>query len=654
MYKITDYEKFDKEHKYDGNDLGVVLRDGKTQFRTWSPVATGVYLNLYNDGEGENLIETLPMERHWTGVWFVELLRNAEGSFYTYTFEFNNKERYETIDIYAKACGVNGQRGYIVDMNSTNPYGWEKVSRPVCESPCDAILYECHVRDFSADDSSGIEWDKKGKFLAFTETGTRYMGVTTCLDHLKELGITHVHLLPVFDYATVDESKPHKAQYNWGYDPLNYNCIEGSYSTDPFDPKKRINEFKQLIMALHKNGIGVIMDVVYNHTYHTEDSAFHKSFPYYYHRLNSKGEFSNGSACGNETASDHLMMRKYMIESLKFLATEYKLDGFRFDLMGLHDIETVNLIRDELNTFDPSLLMYGEGWVGGDSPMPADKLAFKWNSYKISRVGLFNDDIRDAIKGSTFKQFGTGYVSGNRDVSDVLKRGIVGSVPHWQLHDAKEACWAFEPTQSINYCEAHDNNTLWDKLAISAKDYSREDRIKMDKLAAAIVMLSQGVPFIQLGQDFLRSKPAVMPEGVEPNEVNIYSHDSYKSPDFTNAIKWNEKRDNIDVFNYHKMLIRLRKNNPLFKLRTKEQVGKHIKFLDTWDKNFIAYCLTDENTQIIVAFNPYNEQRTLHLPEGRFYIRLNENGKMNKFPIKENVVIPPISAMVLKKVKEKN
>ena len=651
MEKITDFKKFDRENAYDGNDLGVIFVDGKTQFRTWSPMATAVYLNLYTDGEGDNLIETLPLERHWHGVWFVEVLRNIDGDFYTFTYEYDHKKRYETIDIYAKACGVNGDRGAIVNMQRTNPDDWDNIPRPKINSACDAIIYECHVRDFSADSSSGIPYYNRGKFLAFTQERTKYQNVSTCLDHIKELGVTHIHLLPVFDYATVDESKPHKAQYNWGYDPKNYNCLEGSYSTDPCDPAVRINEFKQLILALHKNNIGVIMDVVYNHTYFTEESAFHKSCPYYYHRLDKKGEFSNGSGCGNETASDHLMYRRFMINSLKYLATEYKLDGFRFDLMGLHDIETINIIRDELNKFDPSLLMYGEGWAGGGPALPYDKLAFKFNSYSFGRVGLFNDNLRDAIKGGTFDVHNQGYVSGNRDMSAILKRGIVGSVPHWQLQDAKEACWAFEPTQAINYCEAHDNNTLWDKLAISAKDRSREDRIKMDKLAAAIIMLSQGVPFIQLGQDFLRSKPRLLAEGEEPNDVNIYSHDSYNAPDYTNAVKWNDKAENIDVFNYYKALIRVRKNNPLLRLSKKEDVERYLKFLDTGDGNFIAYTLQDENCCLVIALNPYNEERWLNLPEGKYYIRLNEKGKTNKFPISGWVNVPPISAMVFKKTK---
>ena len=649
MFKITDYERFDRENAYDGDDLGVTYRDGKTVFKAWSPLATGVYLNLYLDGEGSNLIETVPMERLDKGVWHIELMYQAEDIFYTFSFEFDNRTRQETIDIYSRACGINGQRGYIIDLKKLDPKGWDITPRPVCQSPCDAVVYECHVRDFSVDPTSGVDFERRGKFTAFTEEGTRYHNVTTCLDHLKELGITHVQLLPVFDYASVDESKPYKAQYNWGYDPLNYNCLEGSYSSDAFDPKARIREFKELVMTLHKNGIGVIMDVVYNHTYFTEKSAFHKTFPYYYHRLNSDGKFSNGSGCGNETASDHLMYRRFMINSLKFLATEYKLDGFRFDLMGLHDIETVNIIRDELNKFDPSLLMYGEGWTGGESPLRSDRLAYKWNSYSFGRVGLFNDNIRDAIKGGTFNPYDIGYVSGNRNAGALIRRGLVGSIPHWQLgNDAQDACWAFEPEQAVNYCEAHDNNTLWDKLSICAKHFSREDRVKMDKLAAALFILAQGMPFIHLGQDFLRSKPRKPKEGEPVNEVTKVCENSYNAPDSVNAVRWNEKAENFDVFTYYKALIRLRHNNRLFRLRTKDEVGTHMRFLETHDNSFIAFKLEDDETCLVCAFNPYSEQRYLLLPEGRFFTRLNEQGKMNKFPIDGEVVIPPISAMVYK------
>ncbi len=654
MY-ILNYEQFDSENSYIGSDLGVTCYDGRTVFKTWSPLATGVYLNLYLDGEGDNRSETLPMERNEHGVWVVELMHDCVGMFYTFTFEFDHKNRYETIDIYAKACGVNGNRGAIVDLRKTDPVGWDKVKKPKCKNACDAVIYECHVRDFSIDATSGVEASHRGKFLGFTDKKTSYNGVTTCLAHLKELGVTHVQLLPVQDYATVDEARPDKAQYNWGYDPKNYNCLEGSYSSDPADPAARIKEFKQLVMALHKAGIGVIMDVVYNHTYYTEESAFEKSFPYYYHRLTNEGKFSNGSGCGNETASNHTMMRKFMLDSLKFWVEEYKVDGFRFDLMALHDIETVNIIRDELNKIDPQLLMYGEGWTGGESPLASDKLAYKWNSYQFGRVGLFNDNIRDSIKGGTFNPYETGYISGNRNATAVLRRGIVGSVPHFQIDNAREACWAYEPTQSVNYCEAHDNHTLWDKLCISAKNETETARIKMDKLAAAIFILSQGMPFLQLGQDFLRSKPRILKEGEVADDVNIYSHDSYNAPDYTNSIKWDRKEKYLEVFDYYKALIALRKSSALFRMSTKEEVNQYLRFWDTGDYNFINFVLDDENECFSVAFNPYFDERRFRLPEGRFFVRLDSDGKMNSFTeIYGEGVCPPLSAIVYKRFRNRN
>ena len=640
----------DEKYFYDGNDLGVTMTEEKTVFKTWSPLATGVYLNLYLDGQGDNRVETVPMEPLDKGVWYVELMRRCDGYFYTFSYEFKHSTNWlETIDIYAKACGVNGDRGAVVDLKTTDPEGWEETVPPRVENPCDAVVYECHVRDFSSDESSGVCPEYRGKFKGFTQSRTRCGASETCLDHLKELGVNYVQLLPIADYASVDESKPEKAQYNWGYDPKNYNCPEGSYSTDPEDPACRIRELKELIMTLHKNGIGVIMDVVYNHTYYTEESAFEKAFPGYYHRLRADGSFSNGSGCGNETASDHLMMRKFMLDSLRYWATEYKVDGFRFDLMALHDIETVNLIRDELDKIDPRLLMYGEGWTGGDSPLSSGRLAYKWNSYDFGRVGLFNDNIRDAVKGGTFNPYDMGFVSGNRNTASILRRGIAGSVPHWQLKDASEACWAYEPTQAVNYCEAHDNHTLWDKLSISGSHFSLEARVKMDKLAAAIILLSQGMPFLQLGQDLLRSKPRILPEGEEPNEVNIYSHDSYNAPDFTNSIKWDRKNKCRCVFDYYKALIALRKESRLFRLPKKEQVESCLSFQDTGDWNFIAYKLEDENGCYVVALNPYMEDRYFNLPWGIYERRLDENGKRHENDESGYVCCPPLSAAVFRR-----
>ncbi len=657
MYHINNYEEFDKNNFYGGDDLGAIIVDGKTQFRTWSPRAKGVYLKIYAGGTGNNLVESLPMERHWTGVWFVEILRSLDGYFYTFTYEFNGQKE-ETIDIYAKGCGVNGDRGAIIDFSTTNPEGWEKVKRPKCKTPCDAVIYETHVRDFSIDESSGIEPEIRGKFLAFTKEGTTFQGQKTCLDHLVELGITHVQLMPVEDFATIDESKPYKPQYNWGYDPKNYNCLEGSYSTDPEDPKVRIREFKQLVMALHKKGIGVIMDVVYNHTYYSMESAFHKSFPYYYHRMNHN-YFSNGSGCGNETASEHKMMRKFICDSLKFWVKEYKIDGFRFDLMALHDIETVNYLRDELDKIDPHLLMYGEGWTGGESSLESEKLAYKWNSYQFGRVGLFNDNIRDAVKGGTFNALECGYASGNLKSAGVVCRGLTGCVKFPQLNGHyDEVCWAYEPTQSINYCEAHDNNTLWDKLCISVKDGDEKLRIRMDKLAAAIIILAQGVPFIQCGQDFLRTKPKILPEGTEPNDWNIYDENSYNAPDYTNSIKWDRKGRYKDVFEYYRSLIALRKASELFRLDTTQKIQDHMRFYGQQDVNLLLFSLRNDNDCFVVAINPYRDRKGFCVPEdiwnsGKFYIRLSEKGKIIRFPLKNrSFYVEPVSLLVLRRIRQ--
>lgn len=653
---IQDYEKFDRENAYFGSDLGALIIDDKTQFKVWAPESAVVFLNLYNEGEGDNLIESIPMQKSEKGIWSVTVPKNLDGVFYTYTFEYHGQCQ-ETIDIYAKACGINGDRGAVVDFKTTNPEDWDKVKNPDCISPCDAVIYETNVRDFSIDTTSGVSENKRGRFLAFTESGTSYNGTETCLDHLKSLGITHVHLLPVFDFATIDEKIPitENENYNWGYDPKNYNCLEGSYSTDPYDPKVRIREFKEMVKSLHENNIGVIMDVVYNHTYESEKSSFHKTFPFYYHRT-ANNWFSNGSGCGNELATERAMVRKYILDSVEFWAREYKIDGFRFDLMGLIDIETVNLIRDKLSEVNPQILMYGEGWTGGESPLSSAKLAYKWNSYQFARVGLFNDNLRDAVKGAVFNIFDKGYVSGHLHTSNVVKRGLAGSVPHSQINGSDEACFAYNPTQTINYCEAHDNHTLWDKLTISAEQFTDDERIKMDKLSAAIILLSQGVPFLELGQDFLRSKPKI-PNGRETleNKYAPFNGNSYNAPDETNSIKWNQKAENISVFKYYKALIALRKKYPQLRLSKREQVESQMRFFETGDNNIIG-CTLKSNSKnksvITVLLNPYTNVRTAALPEGEYAVILNSDGedelKLNK-SISGQVEIDAISALVLLK-----
>lgn len=648
MQAITDFEEFDRQYTYYGNDLGAVIDGDVTRFKVWSPYSYCVFINIYADGEGQNLVETLPMQKIENGVWYIQLNRNFDGYFYTYTFEYDMK-RFETIDVYAKACGINGIRGAIVDFSDTNPKGWETHRRPVCKSAVDAVIYETHVRDFSIDASSGVDEQYRGKFLAFCQKGTKCDNTYTCLSHLKELGVTHVQLLPIFDFCTVDEAHPERKEYNWGYDPKNFNCLEGSYSTDPYDPKCRIREFKRLVMSLHEAGIGVIMDVVYNHTYHTLESPFQIAQPGYYHRT-KMGHFTNGSGCGNETASDHKMMQKYIVDSVVFWAKEYKLDGFRFDLMGLIDIETVNLIRDKLNEIDPRILMYGEGWTGGESALNSTRLAYKFNSYDFGRVGLFNDNLRDAIKGSAFDSANKGYVSGNYYETNAVKRGLVGSVPHPQISGNNEGCWAFEPTQAINYVEAHDNLTLWDKLTVSAQDSTEVERLDMDKLSAAITLLSQGVPFIQLGQDFLRTKPRFFKNGEAPaNLSEAFEWDSYNKPDFTNSIKWNRKSEYRQVFRYYQALIKLRREHSLFRLSTKSEIAGKITFPDSGDLNIIIERLSDATETLFLVINPYAEERTVHIG-GRLCVLFNKNGKPQSDELVDAVPIPPICAMVLKQL----
>lgn len=646
---ISDYEQFDREHTYPRDDLGAVTEGDITRFKVWAPFCSAVYLNLYTGGEGKNKVETLVMRRIENGVWYVELMHTCYGMYYTYTLEYEHSELIETIDPYAKGCGVNGDRGFIADFRALDPEGWDDIKRPVCENPVDAVIYECHVRDFSIGDSSGVSPYKRGQYAAFAEEGTRYENVTTCLDHLKELGVTHVQLMPVSSCATINEKAPFSGQYNWGYDPKNYMCLNGYYCSDAEEGEVRIRDFKKLVMALHKAGIGVILDVVFNHTYYTEESPFHKCVPYYYYGLRDDGTFSNGSGCGNETASYHAMYRKYMLDAVRFWATEYKIDGFRFDLMAVHDIETVNLIRDELDRIDPCILMYGEGWTGGECAYPTDKLAYKWNSYSFGRVGLFNDNIRDGIKGATFDAHATGFVSGNDHAINAIKRGITANSRFSALQGtADDLCWAFTPAQAINYCEAHDNHTLWDKLCISAADRTEDDRRRMDKLAAAIVLLSQGVPFIQLGQDFLRTKPKILPEGEEPNGVNIYDENSYNAPDHTNMIRWEQKAENIDVFEWYKALIALRRSSKLFRLRTCEELDAHLHFHDGGD--IIVFELSNDEEFYLVILNHRSEDRTVALPHGSFYKRLGDDGKPEHRRTEGSVTVPRISCAVYKRL----
>lgn len=634
---------FHRRFFYSGSDLGASYRKTGTSFKVWAPTAEQVALRLYSVGTGGAPLEELAMEAKNAGTWAIKMPGDLDGMYYTYVVTIGG-ETTESADIYAKTCGMNGERGMIVDFATTDPDGWKKSKRPALRKPNDAVIYELHVRDFSIDE--GSSFINKGLFLAFTQTGLKNAaGQAIGIDHIKELGITHVHLLPCFDYNSVDESNRAIPQFNWGYDPKNYNCLEGSYSTDPNDGAVRIKEFKQLVLSLHEQGIGIIMDVVYNHTGETENSSFNKLVPEYYYRQNSSGGFSNGSECGNETASERLMFRKFMVDSVVFWAKEYKLDGFRFDLMGLHDIATMNTIRVELDKINPNILIYGEGWTAGETPLTVENRAVKANARSMPGIAFFSDDIRDGIRGHVFEAKEKGFVNGG-DMEETIKFGVVGGVKHGQIDYSKvkysNSPWAKSPGQVINYCEAHDNLTLWDKLAISADYASEEDRKKMDMLAAAIVFTSQGIPFIQAGQEFLRSKP----------KDGGFDENSYASSDAVNSLKWDRKSEYDDVYNYYKGLIALRKAHPALRLETAKDVSSQVRFFKLLEKNTIGFRISTDRERMTIIYNASHEDKDVKIPHGRWnlYVRGNQAGREVLEKINGgHIIVPALSAMVLGK-----
>ncbi len=626
-------EYFDQIFAYDGDDLGATYTKKKTMFKLWAPTADKVSVKLYEDGVKGYMFDMIPMRKGDKGTWHCEKHGDLNGFYYTYSVKIGDIET-EAVDLYARATGVNGNRGMIVDLAATNPEGFENDVRPEFENPTDAIIYELHIRDISVDKSSGIK--NKGKFLGLTETGTvNSAWIKTGLDHIKDLGVTHVQILPCFDYATIDEAKPEEKEYNWGYDPKNYNVPEGSYSTNPYDGAVRINEMKQMIMTLHKNGLRVIMDVVYNHTFDIENSWFQKTVPDYYYRKNRTG-YSNASGCGNETASDRMMFRKFIVDSVSYWAKEYHIDGFRFDLMAVHDIDTMREVRKALDKIDTSIMVYGEGWTAERTAIPYYDQALKANIGQVPGVGAFSDDIRDGIKGSVFEFYDKGFVNGGEGFENQIKFSIAASTGYPKVGIKG---WAFEPGQSINYVSCHDNLTFWDKLALSNADDSREDRIRMNKLGAAIVITSQGVPFIQAGEEILRSKP-------NSKSQTGFDENSYKSSDEVNSIKWNEKTQNIAVYEYYKGLISFRKANSKLRLRTADEIRKELKFMDVNSKNVVEYKLGD----MIVIFNANRESFKAVLPDGSWNIYVDDKkaGTEIQGTVQDFVMVPEISAMILK------
>ena len=634
--KAPVYESVDDYPVREGALDEMVYSPSKTTFSLWSPAADSVCLRLYDEGVGGEAQKAIPMRRSKDGTWTCSVRRDLQGKFYT--FQVNDME--ETPGIFAKAVGVNGKRAAVIDLTGTNPEGWEEDSRPAFAGAKDAIVYEMHYRDYSIHPTSGVA--HKGKFLALTEEGTQAEdGSATGIDHLKELGITHVQILPSYDYGSIDETKLEDNKYNWGYDPLNYNVPEGGYSTNPYDPACRIREMKQMIHALHKAGIRVVMDVVYNHTFDVAHSNFHNTCPGYFYRYNADGSLGNASGCGNETASERPMMRKFIVESCRYWLTEYHIDGFRFDLMGIHDIETMREVRAMMDEIDPSLLLYGEGWAAGAPLLPQDELAMKANILKIEGVGAFCDDMRDALRGPFSDDHQGAFLAGEKGHEESIKFGIAGCINHPEVDMSRvnysKAAWAAEPTQCISYVSCHDDMMLTDRLKASIPLKTGELE-RLDKLAQTAVLTSQGIPFLWNGEEILRDKKGV--------------HNSYCSPDSINAIDWSLKAQHEDVFSYYQALIALRKAHPAFRMGNAELVRQHLHFLDAPD-GVVAFELNGEAVgdnwkTIVVVLNANREQVTINLPEGTYHTALTTNTTTaNSETATSQIGIPAQSALIL-------
>ena len=607
----------------------VVCNPEATTFQLFAPAtAKRVVVRIYNDGMGGKPIKTVKMKRtEQAEVWQAEIKGNLLGKFYTF-----DMGKGECPGVFAKAVGVNGQRGAIVNLVKTDPEDWCCDAHPVIKSPADLVVYEMHHRDFSI-----ARKDAKypGKFLALTEPWA--------IDHLKALGVNAIHILPSYDYGSVDETRLNTPQYNWGYDPVNYNVPEGGYSTNPYDPTCRIREFKQMVQALHKAGIAIILDVVYNHTYDIDHSNFQRTYPDYYYRK-VDGKYSNGSGCGNETASDQPMMRKFMIESVKHWINEYHIDGFRFDLMGCHDIETMNEIRKAVDAIDPTIFIYGEGWSAGQCALPTEQLGVKANIAKMPRIAAFSDEIRDALRGPFDDDTKGGFLAGVPDCEESLKFGIAGAIAHPQVDMSKvnysKTPWATEPTQMMSYVSCHDDMCLVDRLKSSIPSISDDELIRLDLLAQTAVFTSQGVPFMLSGEELLRSKKGV--------------HNSFESPDSINQLDWQNLQRYPQVFKFYQDLIALRKHHPAFRLGDAHLVRKHLEFLDA-PKGVVAFRLKDyagrdDWRNIVVILNANREQVAVSLPKATYTI-VCQNGAINEASTDKlsghRALIAPQSAMIL-------
>ena len=636
MTELYSTEEFERKYTYAGSDLGARWSPEKTAFRVWAPTAKSVKVNLYRSGNPgvEDRIDQIEMKSAVAGTWTAEAEGDLNGTYYTFLVELEQGTR-EACDPYARTTGVNGHRAMVIDLRATDPDGWEQDTDPNAgKHITDAVIYELHVRDLSSDASSGIR--NRGKFLGLIEEGTHTPeGIPTGLDHIKSMGITHLHLLPSYDFGSVDEAHLELEQFNWGYDPVNYNVPEGSYSTDPYHGEVRVKEMKQMVKGLHKAGISVVLDVVYNHVYEGESFCFNRIVPEYFSRTHD-GHYSNGSGCGNDTASERSMVRKYIVDSVKYWADEYHIDGFRFDLVGLLDVQTINELVSTVRAKHPNVIFYGEGWSMGTELTKADvPMATQHNAHMTPHFAYFSDTLRDVLRGYVFDDYAYGYVAGAQGQEDLVKACFLGHPD-----------WCPNPTQTINYASCHDNMALFDRLAMSRGEDSFADRVRMNKLAAAVYMLSQGVPFLQAGEEMLRSKP--LPGGG-------FEHNSYCSPDSINSIKWSSlhQAEYAETADYYRGLIAFRKAHPTLRLTTDEAVREQVHALEGLEPNVVGFHLRgsadDPAPAIIVLYNPNRTPTTVQLPQGRWNICISDRiaGTENLLTVEGGVSVAPISATVL-------
>ncbi|CAM3503780.1 type I pullulanase [Aeromicrobium ponti] len=630
--KVVRSEEFDEAFYYDG-ELGNQYSKEETFFRLWAPTASEAVLVMY-DSWDDQTGEELPLEKGEKGTWSTVMAGDQNGLIYNYKVKISG-EWTEATDPYVRSVTVNGDRGVVMDLDSTDPDNWNS-RKPKLTNPEDSIIYEVHVRDLSIHEDSGIE--NKGKFLGAAEKNTvNSDGVETGLNHIKDLGVTHVQFLPIYDYRTVDETKLDEPQFNWGYDPKNYNVPEGSYSTDPYNPASRIKELKTMVQELHNQQLRVVMDVVYNHVFAVNESSFHKLVPGYYFRYNEDGTLANGTGVGNDTASERKMVEKFIVDSVTYWAKEYNLDGFRFDLMGIHDSETMNAVRDALDKIDPSIITIGEGW-DLNTPLSADRKANQKNAEDMPGIGHFNDGIRDGLKGSVFNELDKGFVNGKEGMEEFIQQGIAAGMDY-----AETMATYKDPEQVVTYVEAHDNHTLWDKLELTNPDATEEERKKMHKLASAIILTSQGVSFVHAGQEFMRTKYG--------------DHNSYKSPDSINQLDWDRRADFSNEVGYFKGLVTLRKHYESFRMTTAEDIQSHLKFLEG-PENTVAYSLdasafNDKANELVVVHNANEEsvEVTLH-GNGPWHLLADGNQagvKTLKVYRSKTIEVPALTSFVLKR-----